>query len=69
MSDGLRADTPPAQTIGDGLPCAGCGHPIEPTDRLYSIIIRGLLYGFHASCYETWSGGSVNDRGGGVGTD
>ena len=37
------------------MPCARCGHLVEESDRLYTIVLRGLPYGFHAPCYAEWS--------------
>jgi hypothetical protein len=55
MIDGSnRRESPPHTMSGDGLPCARCGHPVELVDRLCSIVLRGLTYGFHASCYDAW---------------
>jgi hypothetical protein len=57
MSEYPTAHRSVAQTMaGDGLPCAGCGAPVESDDRLYMVVLRGLTYGFHASCYQAWTG-------------
>jgi len=42
-------------TNGDGLPCSKCGNPVEPSDRLCSVVLRGLPYGFHTACFDAWS--------------
>lgn len=42
-------------TIGDGLPCDGCGETIEPADILFMVKINfGLHPRLHAACYEAW---------------
>ena len=48
--DRLRA----TKTGADGLPCSACGEPVDPPDELYIAVMRGLPYGFHASCYGVW---------------
>jgi hypothetical protein len=44
-------------SAGDGLPCSACGHPVEPAQQLYTVLLRGLVYGLHAPCYGAWVDG------------
>ena len=45
----------PTVGIGNGEPCEGCGDPIEHAERLYSVLLRGVLYlRFHEECYAAW---------------
>ena len=37
---------------GDGLPCSACGQPVLESEPLYTAMMRGLTYGFHAQCYR-----------------
>jgi len=55
MRDGSRTDQQMVQpTLGDGLPCSSCGHPVEPSEALYRVTLRGLPYDFHTACYRVW---------------
>ena len=55
MPDARDAEEPHATAAaGDNLPCSRCGAPVEPSDRLCMVVVRGLPYGFHASCYAAW---------------
>lgn len=40
---------------GDGLPCSRCGVPVQASELLHSVLVRGLPYGFHTSCYRLWT--------------
>jgi hypothetical protein len=42
-------------TNGDGLPCSKCGDPVDSSDRLCTVVLRGLPYGFHTACFDAWS--------------
>lgn len=52
--DALTRDEAAKATAGDGLPCSACGHPVEPSQQLHTVVLRDLAYGFHVACYSAW---------------
>jgi hypothetical protein len=55
MADASGTEERPADArTGDGLPCSRCGVPVHASEALHSVLVRGLPYGFHASCYRLW---------------
>jgi hypothetical protein len=55
MSDAGRVEQrTTASETGDGLPCSRCGAPIQASEPIHSLLVRGLPYGFHTSCYRLW---------------
>jgi hypothetical protein len=60
MADASRTEESAAGArTGDGLPCSRCGVPVQASEPLHSVLVRGLPYGFHTFCYRLWT----EDRG------
>ena len=62
MPNGASATHVPIETFGDGLTCAKCGHPVAPSQRLSTVVLRGLPYGFHVRCYRAWCAADSEPR-------
>src|SRR5581483_6107687 len=56
MSANLRGESQQPDA-GDGMPCSACGKPIESCDELWTVVVRGLVHGFHRDCYAAWLDG------------